>query len=258
MGTRETMHTKFMVFHTPQRKLAYPRLKINDNIIECVTEFNFLGLIINSNLNWNNHIDHISKKISRVLGIMYRLKEIYPFIILLMLYNSLIVPHFNYCILVWGSKMVEGHPIHLLQKRAIRLVTNADYIAHTEPICKSLQLLKVTDMFSLAIWKFYYKLMNNLLPTYFETMTPIVPTICEHYEIRHPKYHSPRIHHEFAEYMLKYQLIRMLNEDNGSITGKIFTHSFIGFKLYIKHIIIATYNESCNILDCQSCKRRNT
>ena len=53
-----------------------------------------------------NHIDHISMKISKVIGIMYRLKDIYPktFNILLTSYNSLIVPHLNYCILTWGTK----------------------------------------------------------------------------------------------------------------------------------------------------------
>ena len=43
------------------------------------------------------HIDHISLKISKVIGIMHRLKDIYPKNILLTLYNSLIVPHLNYC-----------------------------------------------------------------------------------------------------------------------------------------------------------------
>ena len=57
--------------------------------------------------------------------------------------------------------------LHLLQKKALRLIYNSNYIAHTEPICKKLQLLKLTNMFSIAVWKFYYKLMNNQLPTYF-------------------------------------------------------------------------------------------
>ena len=53
-------------------------LKINDIEIERVAQFNFLGLIISSNLKWQSHIDHISIKISRVIGIMYRMKDIYP------------------------------------------------------------------------------------------------------------------------------------------------------------------------------------
>ena len=108
--------TKFMVFHTSQRNIEYPKLKIGNNDIERVDQFNFLGIILNYNLTWNNHIDHISKKIARVIGIMYRLKHIYPQSVLQMLYNTLIVPHFTYCLLVWGSNIFEGHKIHLLKK----------------------------------------------------------------------------------------------------------------------------------------------
>ena len=50
--------------------------------------------------------------------------------------NALIMPHFHYCLLVWGSNVKDGHKLHLLQKKAIRVISNSHYIAHTEPICK--------------------------------------------------------------------------------------------------------------------------
>ena len=143
--------TKFMCFHAPQKVMTYPILKINNINIERVTDFNFLGLIISSNLKWNKHIDHIALKISKVNGILYRLKSIFPRDALLTLYNALIMPHFHYCLLVWGSNVKDGHKLHLLQKKAIRVISNSHYIAHTEPICKRLHMLKVSDMFRLAI-----------------------------------------------------------------------------------------------------------
>ena len=60
---------------------------------------------------------------------------------------------------------------------------DSDYIAHSEPICKELRLLKVTDMDQLTIWKLYFKLMNNLLPSYFNSMTPKLPELCNVYSI---------------------------------------------------------------------------
>ena len=71
--------TKVMVFHTAQRNIVYPKLKINHIDIEHVKQFNFLGLIINSQLTWTSHTKHISTKISRTIGVMYRLKHIYPY-----------------------------------------------------------------------------------------------------------------------------------------------------------------------------------
>ena len=194
--------TKYMCFHTLKRKVVFPDLKINNITIDRVTDFKFLGLIISSNLKWNKHIDHISIKVSKVIGIMFRLKYIVPCDVLQTLYNSLIMPHFHYCLLAWGSTIKNGHKLHLLQKKAVRIINNSHYIAHTDPIFKKLHMVKVTDMFCIAIWKFYYKLRNNLLPPYFNYMKPNLPVICNHYNVRNPKFHLPMIKHEFAKQLL--------------------------------------------------------
>ena len=140
------------------------------------------------------------------------------------------------------SKIENGHPLHLLQKKALRIVANQDYIAHSEPICKALNLVKVPDMYTCAVWNFYYKLMNNLLPSYFENCKPTLPRIDQLYNVRKPVFHLPKIKHKFAEQLPDYQLVKLLNK-NGSfrISSKVFTHSKKGFSSYVKNIIIETY-----------------
>ena len=152
------------------------------------------------------------------------------------------LPHLKYCILAWGLNVTEGHKIHLFQKKALRFIANDDYLAHTEPICKKLQLVKMTDMYRIAIWKFYFKLMNNMLPSYFDSMKPVLPVICSLYEVRKPTFHLPHINHEYAEQLLKYQLVKILNAYGAiTLTAKIHTHSFHGFKLYIKYHVLGSY-----------------
>ena len=96
--------TKFMIFHHYQRNInnIIPTLKINSETIENVSEFNFLGLTIDEHLNWKPHIQKISNKIARTLGIMCRLKNFLPTHVLRVLYNSLILPHLQYSILALG------------------------------------------------------------------------------------------------------------------------------------------------------------
>ena len=89
-----------------------------------------------------------------------------------MLYNTLIVPHLTYYILSWGSLLSDNHRIHVLQKKGLRIVAGGGYLSHTDPICKQMQLLKVADMFRVALWNFYFKLMNNLLSSYFDIFKP--------------------------------------------------------------------------------------
>ena len=63
------------------------------------------------------------------------------------------MPHLNYGILCWGHKTKKTF---LLQKKALRLITNSKYNAHTDPIFKKQSLLKLHDIYNLEILKFSY------------------------------------------------------------------------------------------------------
>ena len=101
-------------------------------------------------------------------------------------------------------------------KEGVGIITNSHYIAHSEPIFKAVRCLKSTDIFSVAIWKFYFKLMNNTLPNCFSSCKPVLPVVNEGYEIRNPVFHLPVINHKCAEQYLKYCLVRQLNMDHCS------------------------------------------
>ena len=64
-----------------------------------------------------------------ITGLLYKLKSVYPITILKSIYNTLVLPHINYCILSWGSQIDR---IHLLQKQAIRNISKSNFKAHTE------------------------------------------------------------------------------------------------------------------------------
>ena len=98
-------------------------------------------------LNWDNHIHIIEKRISRAVGIIKKLQLIFPKTILLSIYNALILPHINYCLLSWGSG-IEAKGIFLQQKRAIRAISSAGYKAHTEPLFKIYNILKLEDIYN--------------------------------------------------------------------------------------------------------------
>ena len=102
--------TKFIVFHYYQRSLGeadIPSLKINGSDIERVSEFNFLGLTINESMSWSSHSKKISNKVSRVLGIMNRLKHFLPFSALRLMYQSLVNCHLSFVYLLGFMKAIE-------------------------------------------------------------------------------------------------------------------------------------------------------
>ena len=111
--------TKFMIFHDRQRciETLIPKLNINGNQIERVKEFIFLGILFDEHMSWESHINKTSVKITKTLGIMSRLKRYLPRnILLILIYNSLIMPYIQYGIMCWGHK--PGR-IMKLQKLAI-------------------------------------------------------------------------------------------------------------------------------------------
>ena len=166
------------------------------------------------------------------------------------------MPHFNYCHLVWGCNIYEGHKLHLLQKKALRIITNSHFIAHSEPLCKRLRVVKVIDMFEIILWKFYYKLMNNMLPPYFNMLKPSMPVVCDYYGVCNPKIHLPTIRHDFAKQLVQYCLIKLLNNDNEYTTlnkSKIYTQTFFTFKLNLKFHMIDSYSQICEIDNCEAC-----
>ena len=161
--------TKLMMFHTPQKVVPRLILKMNNIELEPTTDFNFLGIIINKHLSWKSHINKISINIARTTGIIRNLNQVLPCGVLLTIYNSLILPHLNYGILAWGYDTTR---IFRLQKNSLRAISSAKYIAHTDPLFKSLALLKVEHIHKIQqLLKFFYKLVQNHLPFYFNTFS---------------------------------------------------------------------------------------
>ena len=209
--------------------------------------FNFSGLTLSSTLSCKQHISQISLKISKSIGVLYRLRDLYPPVVSQNLYNALIISQFNYCILCCGSVISENHSLHILQKKALRLINNSSYISHTEPLCKELRVLEVFDMFYVAVWKFYYKLMHNDLPLHFSAMKP---TNVWRYEIRAPMFHLPMILHTFAEHSIRYCLINLLNKDTRytSIIEMVDTDPYHSFKFYMKGQVLELYKNNVSLL----------
>ena len=158
------LKSEFMLFHQPQKRVTIPKLKINNTLIEFVDEFNYLGLIINKHLKWNSHVNKIGNKISQTIGVINKLKHLIPQKTLLTIYNSLILPHINYCILAWGH---DSNRILKLQKKAVRIIVKGSFYTHFDPIFKKNNILKVNDIHLHQQLKFYFKLINNILPDHF-------------------------------------------------------------------------------------------
>ena len=244
--------SKFMLFHTPQKRTVIPNILINNKAIDVVDNFSFLGLTIDTFLNWNGHINKVANKISKSVGILQILKHYLPCDILLTIYNSLILPHLNYAILAWGYR--PGRLIQI-QKNAVRNIANAKYMSHTSPIFKKLNTLKINDIHLLQQLKLYYKLIHNKLPEYFYSFSTMRNyEIHNHYTRNRNRMVTVRTKHEFAKRCIRYSISQVINNIPISIQTKLHTHSLKGFSSYTKVYMIDNYESICYLANCYICQ----
>ena len=127
--------TNFMVFKPKNKNDDIPDIIINNSQIDQVTKAKFLGVIIDSNLKWTDHIKHVTQKISKGIGIIIKARKYFNSETLLNLYNTLILPFISYCIHVWGTAAhVYSNKIHILQKKIVRIIDGAPPRTYSKPL----------------------------------------------------------------------------------------------------------------------------
>ena len=145
-----------------------------------------------------------------------------------MLYNTLILPHLNYCVTAWGY---QCNRIIKLQKKAIRTVMISSYNAHTEPFFKNLKLLKIQDILTLQTLKIYHKFRKNNLPNYIQNWPLFQNSNIHNHNTRGANaLHKNRCSHVFAQKSLKLNITNIVNGTPDIILDKIDTHSLMGLQ----------------------------
>ena len=161
--------THFMFFCPPQKKAEFSNsLTIDGETINRVNETKFLGVMVDDKITWASHINYISKKISKGIGILCKARKYLPKNCLVTLYYSFIYPYLNYCLEVWG-KATENilSKIFKLQKRAIRIISNMPWRAHTSPLFDHLKILPLNKIYIYKIGTLMFKYSEDLLPAIF-------------------------------------------------------------------------------------------
>lgn len=135
--------TEYMIIASENRLsnlLQYPKFYLAKKLIRRVSITKSLGLHIDEKLSWTKQIDVLSKKISSAIGGLKRVRQYVPFKILLVIYNSLIQSHFDYCDVVWNSglNLELSSRLQKLQNRAARVITQADYETSSMEILRNL------------------------------------------------------------------------------------------------------------------------
>lgn len=157
--------TNYISFKTAQSKTtAEPVVMIDSEPIEQIFSTKFLGLLIDGNLNWNEHVDKIISKINSGLCALRKMADLCSQSTLKLIYHSYIHSHISFGICLYGSTKQENlDKIQKLQKKAIRIIKNL----HQEVSCrehfKNLQIITVYGQYIFDTIM-VYKTLNSSKP----------------------------------------------------------------------------------------------
>ena len=163
-----------MLFSNPNLEVGTNELRIGNKKVEQIGTnckdkyFKFVGHVLDDRLNWEGHIEHITKKLASANFAINSSNNFLPLQIRKTLYHSLFDSHLNSGNLLWGcAKDSSIKKIETLQKRSIRNISLKNFNAHTEPLFKTHNILKFKDKLSHSRAIFMHQYRHNKLPDSF-------------------------------------------------------------------------------------------
>ena len=143
----------------------------NDYELKQVENCKFLGVIIDENLTWKQHILYITDKIAKSTGILSKIRHYISNNLPITLYYTLIYPYLYYANIVWANNYTTRlENILRIQKKAIRIITYSPYNSPSLPLFKKLKILNINQINDLHISLFMFDIHNNDLPLLFNEL----------------------------------------------------------------------------------------
>jgi hypothetical protein len=101
--------TEFMIFRTKNSSdvNSFTEIPIGDSVIRKVERFRYLGLMIDSEINWSDHVNFIALKIAPFVGLIRRVRPFISENVAMQLYYAYIHSRLIYCLPVWSSCSIE-------------------------------------------------------------------------------------------------------------------------------------------------------
>ena len=156
--------THFLIFLSRNMRLdnIFDSISINNQVITSVSEYKYLGLIIDQKLNWSSHVTKVAKKIAPYVGIFKRLKYFVNINTLKLLY-SYIDCHLTYLLPVWGSAPdTYIHVLKVLQNKCLKIILQKPFLTPSASLYSS-KILSLSHKITYEFILFIYKISNGLL-----------------------------------------------------------------------------------------------
>lgn len=154
--------TNCIFFQNRSIKNIFPQLSLQGETLSQVPHTKFLGVFVDENLNWKHHIDQVCIKVSKICGILYKVRYNLTLDALLSIYYTLYYPHLTYCVSVWGSTWPSLlNKFTPAQKKVIRCIYFLHKYDSVTAVLSSIRLLNFVSIHKYFSLILVYKMINN-------------------------------------------------------------------------------------------------
>ena len=213
-----------MVIATEQmltQMASIPKIETGSSYLKRFVKTNSLGLIIDDNLRWEEHIDYICSKTKRTIGIISRTKGVIPTGSSIQMYKPLVEPYFRYGKTVWrlcNDNLIDK--LQLLQNRVVRIITDTSYDSTDHPLLLTeLGWLNIRQLIMFHLGIFMFKTNRGMTP---QSVDNIFNNISDthHYQTRgslQNNYFRIPINKQITKTAISYSGPNLCNDIPGSI-----------------------------------------
>ena len=252
-----TLHpdkTKYIIMNHSNLPTNNIQINLNGSILEqcgrnqiCKT-IKFLGILIDDKLNWKAHINMVCSKIRKNIYCLIRLKNTLSLKHKMQIYTAIIKPHLDYGLAIWGNSP-HIDILHKLHKRCIRILCGSKFNAHTEPLMKTNNILKIKDLYLMRVLSFLHTAANRKCPSILSKSFKLI-TKNVHRQIN--KFSVPFAKTNYIQRLPAYQFPTLWNNCShlSFLDIKAPRRSFLKS---LKDLIIKSYKDTCLLPGCYSC-----
>ncbi|KAK9882196.1 hypothetical protein WA026_019708 [Henosepilachna vigintioctopunctata] len=229
--------TECIYFNQRRNNKLKLSFSLRESLVSSKNQAKFLGIIVDHELRWSDHIDHVIKKLNSAFYVIYKIKSTVPAYTILQVYYSLVYSCLSYGIILWGNS-VDHRRIFVAQKRIIRLMFDLKPRDSCKPVFMAHRILTLSSIY-LYKCLVYVKENQTKFPCLteshnYDTRNSNVLFVPEHDTARYEK--SP-----------SYQCIKLFNH----LPNEIKNLRGVRFKKIVKEVLLkkAYYNVGEYLLD---------
>ena len=172
--------TELIYFRSKKTKIPKLKIKLNGVKLEETDLVKYVGITFDEHLTFKRHITLLNAKLKRANNLLAISRHYLAKKYLIQIYYGQFYSHLTYGCQLWGQNKNAIKSTIALQKMAIRLISFAQNHAHSSPLFKALDLLKLTDIVNQSNLLFTHNTINNRTPPIFKDYFKFAETKHEH------------------------------------------------------------------------------